>query len=60
MFGVGEVELLLMPVLAILVLYVVIRLAVKHGSLDADREREADAVRRQRGVGPERSPNSRP
>ena len=60
MFGVGEVELLLMPVLAILVLYVVIRLAVKHGSLDADREREADAVRRQRGVGPERPPNSRP
>jgi hypothetical protein len=60
MFALGVVELLLMPVLAILVLYVVIRLAVKHGSLDAHRERDAADVRRQLGVGPERSPNSRP
>jgi hypothetical protein len=58
MFAIGEVELLLLPVLALLLLYVVIRLAVKHGTLDA--QREADAVRRQPGVGPERSPNSGP
>jgi hypothetical protein len=47
-----------LPVLALLLLYVVIRLAVKHGTLDAQRERDADAVRRQPGVGPERSPDS--
>jgi hypothetical protein len=58
MFAIGEVELLLLPVLALLLLYVVIRLAVKHGTLDGQRERDADAVRRQPGVGPERSPDS--
>jgi hypothetical protein len=60
MFALGVPELLLFPVLALLVLYVVIRLAVKHGNLDAQRQREADEVRRQPGVGPERSPNSGP
>ncbi|WP_191907989.1 hypothetical protein [Nocardioides cynanchi] len=60
MFAMGVVELLIFPVLALLVLYGVIRLAVKHGTVDAARHREADAVRRQQGVGPERSPNSRP
>ena len=64
MFAIGMPELLLFPVLmsglALLVLYLVIRLAVKHGNLDAARQREADDVRRQLGVGPERSPDSRP
>jgi hypothetical protein len=58
MFAIGLLELLMLPLAALGVLYLVIRLAVKHGTLDAQREREANEVRRQLGVGPERSPNS--
>ncbi len=50
MFALGTVELsllaLVLPVLGLVVLYLVIRLAVKHGTLDAHREREADEARR--------------
>jgi hypothetical protein len=59
MFAIGAVELLLFPVLGLLLLYVVIRLAVKHGTTDARRQGEADAVRGGLGVGQERSPNSK-
>ena len=37
MFAIGLPELLLFPVLALLVLYAVIRLAVRHGHRDAHR-----------------------
>jgi hypothetical protein len=63
MFVGSDGGFLLLCVAGILLLYVVVRLAVKHAILDAHRERdEADAaaVRRQLGIGPERSPNSRP
>jgi hypothetical protein len=58
MFAMGLPELLLFPVLALLVLYVVIRLAVKHGSLDAGRVREADEERRRLARAVEKSRNS--
>jgi hypothetical protein len=45
MFAMGVVELMVFPLLALVLLYVVIRLAVKHGTLDAHREREADEER---------------
>lgn len=60
MFAIGAVELLLLPVLGILLLYVVIRLAVKHGTLDANRQLETDRVRERDDLGRERSPHSRP
>ena len=56
MFAVGVVELVLLPVLLVLVLYVVIRLAVKHGTLDAGRE--ADEERRRLARAAEESRNS--
>lgn len=51
--------LLVLPFLALLALYWVVRLAVRHGSLDAQRAWEAERVREELGLGPERSPNSR-
>ncbi|MDX6358841.1 MAG: hypothetical protein QOH37_1895 [Nocardioidaceae bacterium] len=42
MFAIGLPELLVFLVLALLVLYVVIRLAVKHGTREARPERETD------------------
>jgi hypothetical protein len=63
MSGLGVVELalllLVLPFLALLVLYWVVRLAVRHGSLDAHRAWEAERVRGELGLGAERSPNSR-
>ena len=58
MFAFGLVELLVLPVLAILVLYLVVRLAVKHGSQDAQRERGADEERRRLARAIEDSRNS--
>ena len=58
MFAMGLLELLVFPVLALLVLYVVIRLAVKHGSLDAQHERVADEERRRLARAVEKSRKS--
>ncbi len=62
----GGVEVLVIFVLGILgllatltILYWVIRLAVRHGSVDASHSLEATDVRSRLGVGDERSPNSR-
>ena len=44
--------------LVVFALYWVIRLAVRHGSLDAMRQADAERVRGTLGVGDERSPNS--
>jgi uncharacterized membrane protein YqjE len=48
---------LLLPCLGLLVLYVVIRWAVRDGMRDALRAHEADRVRSELGLGRERSPN---
>ena len=40
-------------------LYVVIRYAVRDGMIDAQRKVDADRVRAELRLGPERSPNSR-
>jgi hypothetical protein len=50
MFAIGAVELLLFPVLGLLLLYVVIRLAVKHGTTDARRQGEAVEKSRNSGL----------
>ena len=59
---IGVVELLvLFPLsvaLVLAVLYWVIRLAVRHGVLDAQRAGDAYQVRGELGLGRERSPNS--
>jgi hypothetical protein len=44
--------------LSVLILYVVVRMAVKHGILDADSEREADRARRRLARAVERSGGS--
>ncbi|MCW2842096.1 MAG: hypothetical protein JWN22_12 [Nocardioides sp.] len=63
MFGVGVVEVLLvclvLPFVGLFVLYAVIRMAVRDGSVDAGRRTDAERVRSQIGVGRERSPNTR-
>jgi hypothetical protein len=50
MFAIGADELLLFPVLGLLLLYVVIRLAVKHGTTDARRQGEAVEKSRNSGL----------
>jgi hypothetical protein len=56
--GLGALMLaLLLPCLGLLVLYVVIRWAVRDGMRDALRADEADRVRSELGLGRERSPN---
>jgi hypothetical protein len=50
MFAIGAVELLLFPVLGLLLLYVVIRLAVKHGTTDARCQGEAVEKSRNSGL----------
>jgi hypothetical protein len=58
-----DADLLVIPLLigaGMLLCYVVIRLAVKHGTVDAQRRLESDRVRERDHLGPERSPNSRP
>jgi hypothetical protein len=56
----GLVAMLLFPALGLLVLYAIIRWAVRDGMSDALREQEAARVRSELQVGEERSPNSRP
>jgi hypothetical protein len=58
MFAIGAVELLLFPVLGLLLLYVVIRLAVKHGTTDARRQGEAEDERLRLARVVEKSRNS--
>ena len=56
----GLFAVLLFPALGLLVLYAIIRWAVRDGIRDALRAGEADRVRSQLGLGKERGPNSRP
>lgn len=51
---------LLSTVFMLAVAYYVIRLAVRDGVSDANRKRDTARVRGELGLGPERSPNSRP
>ena len=46
-------------VVSLTVLYYVIRFAVRDGVVDANRKVDADRVRSELRIGPERSPNSR-
>ena len=59
--GIFEVTILavVVPVVGLLVVYGVIRLAVGHGMVDAQRRLEAERVRGDLRLGDERSPNSR-
>jgi hypothetical protein len=63
MVGIGIIELLLvaivLPLVGFALLYAVIRMAVRDGSVDAARKIDSERVRGQVGVGRERSPNSR-
>jgi hypothetical protein len=56
---VGLLVLAVLAVMAMTVLYCVIRFAVRDGMIDAERKRDADRVRAELGLGRERSPNSR-
>jgi hypothetical protein len=56
MFALGLLELVLVGGVGVLLFYAVIRLAVKHGTMDAHRQLES--ARERDGLGPERSPNS--
>jgi hypothetical protein len=56
--GLGALLLgLIFPILGVIVLYAIIRMAVRDGMRDALRADEADRVRSQLGVGKERGPN---
>ena len=63
MFAMGIIEVaalfVVLPLLGLLVAYAVIRLAVRHGIVDAQRRLEAERVRDGLQLGAERSPNSR-
>lgn len=62
MLGIGVLGVLLGMVFAIVgltILYYVIRYAVRDGMIDAQRKVDADRVRAELRLGPERSPNSR-
>jgi hypothetical protein len=59
MFALGLLELALFGGVGVLLFYAVVRLAVKHGTIDAHRQLESDRVRERDNLGPERSPNSR-
>ena len=63
MFAMGVLEvailLVVVPVVGLLVAYGVIRLAVGHGMVDAQRRLEAERVRDDLRLGAERGPNSR-
>jgi hypothetical protein len=62
MLGIGVLGVLLGLVFAIVglaILYYVIRYAVRDGMIDAQRKVDADRVRAELRLGPERSPNSR-
>ena len=50
--------ILVFYLLSLLVLYVVIRAAVKHGIMDAQRERDADLVRGRLGRAVRGAPHS--
>jgi uncharacterized membrane protein YdjX (TVP38/TMEM64 family) len=56
---VGVLLGLVSTVIAMTVLYYVIRFAVRDGVIDANRRADADRVRSELRLGPERSPNSR-
>ena len=62
MFGIAGLEALILavlfPALGLLVLYAIIRLAVRHGMSDALHEQEAARVRSELRLGKEGSPNS--
>lgn len=49
--------MVVLPLLGLLVLYAIIRVAVRDGMRDALRADEAERVRATYGLGPERSPN---
>ncbi len=62
MMGIGLLGVLLGLVIAMVTLtivYYVIRFAVRDGVVDANRLVDAQRVRSDLGLGPERSPNSR-
>ena len=50
---------LLSTVIALTIVYYVIRFAVRDGLVDGQRKLDAERVRGGMGLGPERSPNSR-
>lgn len=56
---VGVLLGLVSTVIVMTVLYYLIRFAVRDGVVDANRRADADRVRSELGLGPERSPNSR-
>jgi hypothetical protein len=50
---------IVLTVVALTIVYFVIRIAVRDGVVDANRRVEVDRVRSELGLGAERSPNSR-
>jgi hypothetical protein len=50
---------IVLTVVALTIVYYVIRIAVRDGVVDANRRVEVDRVRSELGLGAERSPNSR-
>lgn len=56
----GVLAGMVMTVVALTVVYYVIRFAVRDGTIDAQNKIDADRVRAELRLGRERSPNSRP
>ncbi len=55
----GVLLVAVLTIVALTVLYCVIRFAVRDGMVDAQRKMDADRVGSDLRLGPERSPNSR-
>lgn len=55
----GIVAVAVVMVVGLTVLYLVIRFAVRDGVVDAHRRVDAERIRSELRLGPERSPNSR-
>ncbi len=55
----GPLAAAVVTVVALTILYFVVRFAVRDGVVDANRHIDAERVRSELRLGPERSPNSR-